>query len=289
MKCTALETFFTPLILQYYQKARSWCCWIFISVPPFLWLPCFDNEPYIMYCFFVFSFYVFPFPTLSTACSYAFVTSALVFLGRAIHACINCFFHTLHLLVPCLLLLWMSVCYFGRHVQKRANYMDVLLACFLLSFLSILYFSNSMLVCVCYPGWRVFRTSHTCIFPFPLQLFQPLFRLASCFQNGPYMRSSVPFPTFPTAILYTFIISASVLKKSYGLTGPGTSLMRCSFTTWTNWLGYELLNEMQFHQTQTSCYFHSPLALGQLVRVEYSISPLVQVKSIGHVWKINDL
>ena len=42
--------------------------------------------------------------------------------------------------------------------------MDVLLACFLLSFLSILYFS--MLVCVCYPGWRVFRTSHTCIYPF---------------------------------------------------------------------------------------------------------------------------
>ena len=152
----------------------------------------------------------------------------------------------------------MSVCYFGMHVQKRANYMDVLLACFLLSFLSILYFSNSMLVCVCYPGWRVFITRHTCIYPFPtfptaflyvyyfglrvfrtshtyepfpLQLFQPLFRLASCFQNEPYMRSSVPFPNFPTAILYTFNISARVLNKSYGLTGPGTSLMRCSFTT----------------------------------------------------------
>ena len=137
--------------------------------------------------------------------------------------------------------------------------MDVLLACFLLSFLSILYFSNSMLLCVCYPDWhvfrtshtciypfptfptaflyvyyfgsRVFKTSHTCIFPFPLQLFQPLFRLASCFQNEPYLRSSVLFPTFPTAILYTFIISARVLNKSNGLTRPGTSLMRCSFTT----------------------------------------------------------
>ena len=81
---------------------------------------------------------------------------------------------------------------------------------------------------VYYFGSRVFRTSHTCIFPFPLQLFQPLFRLASCFQNKPYTRSSVPFPT---AILYTFIISASVLNKSYGLTGPGTSVMRCSFIT----------------------------------------------------------
>ena len=39
-----------------------------------------------------------------------------------------------------------------------------------------------------YFGSRVFRTSHTCIFSFPLQLFQPLFPLASCFQNEPYMR-----------------------------------------------------------------------------------------------------
>ena len=141
--------------------------------------------------------------------------------------------------------------------------MDVLLACFLLSFLSILCFSNSMLVCVCYPGWRVFRTSHTCIypfptfptaflyvyyfgsrvfrtnhtciFPFPLQLFQPLFRLASCFQNGPYMRSSVPFPTFPTAILYTFIISASRVEQ----------------VVWTDW-ARNFFNEMQFHDLNES-------------------------------------
>ena len=137
--------------------------------------------------------------------------------------------------------------------------MDVLLACFLLSFLSILYFSNSMLVCVCYPGWHVFRTSHTCSNPICFQLSQPrshmciilasmfleraihaffpfLFNFSnryfgSCFQNEPYMRSSVPFPTFPTAILHTFIISACMLNKSYGLTWPGTSLVRCSFTT----------------------------------------------------------
>ena len=177
---------------------------------PFLWLPCFQNEPYIMYCLFVFSFYVFPFPTLSTACSYAFVTSARVFLERAIHACINCFFHTLRLLVPCLLLLWMSVCYFGRHVQKRANYMDVLLACFLLSFLSILYFSNSMLVCVCYPGWRVFRTSHTCIYP---------------------------FPTYPTAISARVMFSERAIHAFY---------IRLLFrlACWTSridWLGQELL------------------------------------------------
>ena len=54
-------------------------------------------------------------------------------------------------------------------------------------------------------------------------------------------------------------------------------------------LYYELLNEIQFHQTQTSCHFHekyhSPLPLERHVRVEYSISPLVQVKSIGHVWR----
>ena len=31
------------------------------------------------------------------------------------------------------------------------------------------------------------------------------------------------------------------------------------------------------------------LALERLVRVEYSISPLVQVKSIGHVWPNNHL
>ena len=139
----------------------------------------------------------------------------------------------------------MNVCLlnFGRHVQNRAYYMDVLLACFLLSFLSILYFSSSMLVCVYYPGWRVFRTSHTCIypfptfltaflyvyyfgsrvfrtshtciFPFPLQLFQTLFPLASCFQNEPCMR-----------FIYVYHFGSRV-----GLTRPGTSLMRCSFTT----------------------------------------------------------
>ena len=137
--------------------------------------------------------------------------------------------------------------------------MDVLLACFLLSFFSILYFSNSMLVCVCYPvclflerhihefiRFQLFQPrSYMCIisarvflerpihafFPFLFNFSQPLFRPASYFQNKPYMRSSVPFQTFPTAVLYTFIILARVLNKSYGLTGPGTSLMRCSFTT----------------------------------------------------------
>ena len=41
--------------------------------------------------------------------------------------------------------------------------MDVLLACFIFLFLSI-QFSNSMLVCVYYPGRRVFRTSHACMY-----------------------------------------------------------------------------------------------------------------------------
>ena len=53
-----------------------------------------------MYCFFVFSFYVFPFPTLPTACSHAHVTSARVFLERTIHTCIDCFSHPLYLLLP---------------------------------------------------------------------------------------------------------------------------------------------------------------------------------------------
>ena len=63
-------------------------------------------------------------------------------------------------------------------------------------------------------------------FPFSSSTFPTAISLASCFQNEPYMRSSVPFPTFLTAILYTFITSARVLNKSYGITRPGTSLMR---------------------------------------------------------------
>ena len=66
--------------------------------------------------------------------------------------------------------------------------MNVLLACFLLSFLSILYFSNSMLVCVCYPGWRVFRTSHTCVYP---------------------------FPTFPTAFLHVYYFGMRVFRTNH--------------------------------------------------------------------------
>ena len=45
---------------------------------------------------------------------------------------------------------------------------------------------------------------------------------------------------------------------------------------------------MQFHQKQTSCYFHEKYHIHFLhsYECEYSIFPLVQVKSIGHVWPI---
>ena len=45
-----------------------------------------------------------------------------------------------------------------------------------------------MLVCVCYPGWRVFRTSHTCIYP---------------------------FPTFPTSFLYVYYFGSRVFRTSH--------------------------------------------------------------------------
>ena len=45
-----------------------------------------------------------------------------------------------------------------------------------------------------------------------------------------YFGSRHVFRTSHTCVLYTFI-SARVLNKSYGLTRPGTTLMRCSFIT----------------------------------------------------------
>ena len=119
---------------------------------------------------------------------------------------------------------------------------------------AILYFSKSMLVCVCYLGWRVFRTSKTCIYPFPtfpaaffyvyyfgsrvfrtshtyifpflLQLFQPLFRLASCFQNEPYMR-----------FIYVYYFGSRVEQ-----------------VVWTD-QARNFFNEMQFHHLNESNEF----------------------------------
>ena len=140
----------------------------------------------------------------------------------------------------------MSVCYFGRHVQKRANYMDVLLACHFFQFSALAtaclfafvtpagvflerathafirfqLFQPRSYMCV---GSRVFRTSHTCIFPFPLQLFLPLFRLASCFQNEPYMR-----------FIYVYYFGSRVEQ-----------------VVWTD-KARNFFNEMQFHHLNES-------------------------------------
>ena len=179
-----------------------------------------------------------------------------MFLERAIHACVNCFFHTLRLLHWCLAYFCYE-CLFVTSAGMFKNELITWMYCWLVFCCHFFQFSTLAIAClfafvipagvfleraihaflrfqlfqprscVYYFGSSVFRAS---IFPFPLQLFQLLFRLASCFQNEPYMRSSVSFPTLPTAILYTFIISARVLNKWYGLTRPGTSLMRCSFT-----------------------------------------------------------
>ena len=214
-----------------------------------------------MYCFFVFSFYVFPFPTLSTAC---FI--CVCYFGprvfRTSHTCMyQLLLSYLASLIGALFTFAMNVCLLLRQACSK-NELITWMYSWLVFCCHFFQFSTLAIACLfafvtpagvfleraihafirfqlfqprsymCIISARVFsKTSHTCIFPFRLQLFQPLFRLASCFQNEPYLRSSVPFPTFPTAILYTFIISARVLNKSYGLTRPGTSLMRCSFTT----------------------------------------------------------
>ena len=161
-----------------------------------------------MYCWLVFCCHFFQFSTLAIACLFAFGnTPAGVFLERAIHAFIR--FH----------------------------------------------FSNRVLICVLFRR-ACFRTNHTCIYLFPTQFSHRVARLYAfivsarvfleraihaffpflfnfsnryfgshhVFKQEPYLRSSVPFPTFPTAILYTFTISARVLNESYGLTWPGTSL-----------------------------------------------------------------
>ena len=58
---------------------------------------------------------------------------------------------------------------------------------------------------------------------------------------------------------YSFIISAHMLNKSYGLTRPGTSLMRCSFTK--NKRHVISMKSITFkttctHTTHTSRIFH---------------------------------
>ena len=107
----------------------------------------------------------------------------------------------------------------------------------------LLYFSNSMLVTPA--GVFLERAIHA----FRFQLFQPrsymciisarvfleraihaFFPFLFNFSNR-YFGSRHVFRTSHTCVLYTFIISARVLNKSYGLTWPGTSLMICSFTT----------------------------------------------------------
>ena len=127
---SSLENCFMPFS---YHKARSLCCLVLISVSPLLRLTRFLNEPYNLYGFLVFSDYVFPFPTLPATCFYAFVTSARVFLERAKHACIDCLFHPLHLLLP-----WFCFVLF-----------------YFLPFISVPYFNNGMFIYVCYFGWRV--------------------------------------------------------------------------------------------------------------------------------------
>ena len=74
------------------------------------------------------------------------------------------------------------------------------------AFIRFQLFHATAFLYVYYFGSRVFRTSHTCILPFHSQLFQLQFYIRLLFRQA-------------------------VLNKSYGLTGPGTSLMRCSFTT----------------------------------------------------------
>ena len=128
--------------------------------------------------------------------------------------------------IPCVYWCLVYFCYECLFVtsagmfKKRANYMDVLLACFLLSFLSIFYFSNSMLVCVCYPGWRVFRTSHTCIYP---------------------------FPTFPTAFLYVYYFGWRVFRTSH------TCIFSLSYSTFPT----AILARVMFSERAIHAFFRS--------------------------------
>ena len=164
-----------------------------------------------MYCFFVFSFYVFPFPTLSTACSYAFVTSTGMFKNE--------------------LITWMYCC-------------PIVFCCHFFQFSTLA--TACLFAFVTPAGVFLERVIHAFI---RFQLFQPrsYMRIISArvfleraihaffpflfnFSNR-YFGSRHVFRTSHTCVLYTFIISARVLNKSYGLTRPGTSLMRCSFTT----------------------------------------------------------
>ena len=141
--------------------------------------------------------------------------------------------------------------------------MDVLLACFLLSFFSILYFSNSMLVCVCYPVWRVFRTTHTCIYPFPT--FPTAFLYVYYFGSRVFRTTHTcifPFPLqlFPTAISARVIFSEQAIHAFFRSI-PNFS--NCNFiyvyyfgsrveqVVWTD-QARNFFNEMQFHHLNES-------------------------------------
>ena len=101
---------------------------------------------------------LFPFPTLPTACSYSFATSARVCFERAIHTCINCFFHLLHLLLPCL---------FVASAGVFKNELIAWIYCWLVLFCYFFQFSSLAIVClfafITSAGVFLERAIHACI------------------------------------------------------------------------------------------------------------------------------
>ena len=183
---------------------------------------------------------LYPFPTFPTACLSAFIILARVFLDRAIHA----FFRS----VPfptfptaCLSAFIISARVFlERAIHRRSSvpfptFPTACLSAFIISarvfleraihafFRSIPNVSNRVLICVYYFRARVLRTSHTCVLPFSFgaRVFRTSHTCVVPFSFGArvfrtshtVMRSSVPFPPFPSACLSAFIILARVVLE----------------------------------------------------------------------------
>ena len=175
------------LVIQYYQKARSRSCWVFITVAPFLWLPCFENESYNMYFFFVFSFYV--------------LISVPNFLNRV----------------------FICVCYFGPRVFRTSHtYMYQLLlssptsiiALFTFAINACLLLRQAWMYCwlvFCCHFFQFFTLAIACLFAFVTPAGVFLERADTCI---------CPFPTFPTTFLYVYYFDMRVFRTNHACIYP---------------------------------------------------------------------